>query len=90
MIHETVSDHQTCYNRYCPFRLDLGKQNDLKPTGTNIHSVSTPNGLAAFLFLPTSTLAPVIRLSYGRMVMLALPNAITMSLTGLAAVYHLL
>ncbi len=56
-------------------------------TGTNIPSVATPNGQAAFLFLLTSALAPVIRLSYGRMVYLALPYTITMSLTGLAATY---
>ena len=59
-------------------------------TGTNIPSVATPNGQAAFLFLLTSALAPVIRLSYGRMVMLALPYTITMSITGLAAVYAFL
>jgi NhaB family Na+:H+ antiporter len=35
-------------------------------TGTNIPSVATPNGQAAFLFLLTSALAPLIRLSYGR------------------------
>lgn len=58
-------------------------------TGTNIPSVATPNGQAAFLFLLTSALAPVIRLSYGRMVMLALPYTITMSLTGLVATWHL-
>lgn len=56
-------------------------------TGTNIPSVATPNGQAAFLFLLTSALAPVIRLSYGRMVVLALPYTITMSLTGLLATY---
>jgi len=56
-------------------------------TGTNIPSVATPNGQAAFLFLLTSALAPVIRLSYGRMVYLALPYTITMSLTGLGATY---
>jgi Na+:H+ antiporter, NhaB family len=56
-------------------------------TGTNIPSVATPNGQAAFLFLLTSTLAPIIRLSYGRMVYQALPYTITMSLTGLAATY---
>ncbi|WP_432735881.1 sodium/proton antiporter NhaB [Maridesulfovibrio sp. FT414] len=55
-------------------------------TGTNIPSVATPNGQAAFLFLLTSALAPVIRLSYGRMVWLALPYTITMSLAGLLAV----
>ncbi|WP_027177778.1 sodium/proton antiporter NhaB [Maridesulfovibrio bastinii] len=59
-------------------------------TGTNIPSVATPNGQAAFLFLLTSALAPVIRLSYGRMVKLALPYTITMSLTGLFAVYFFL
>ena len=59
-------------------------------TGTNIPSVATPNGQAAFLFLLTSALAPVIRLSYGRMVLLALPYTITMSLTGLMAVYAFL
>jgi NhaB family Na+:H+ antiporter len=55
-------------------------------TGTNIPSVATPNGQAAFLFLLTSALAPLIRLGYGRMVLLALPYTITMSLAGLVAV----
>jgi NhaB family Na+:H+ antiporter len=59
-------------------------------TGSNIPSVATPNGQAAFLFLLTSALAPVIRLSYGRMVLRALPYTITMSITGLAATYVLL
>ncbi|MHC1713483.1 MAG: sodium/proton antiporter NhaB [Solidesulfovibrio sp.] len=59
-------------------------------TGTNIPSVATPNGQAAFLFLLTSALAPVIRLSYGEMVKLALPYTVTMTLSGLAAVYFLL
>ncbi|MFV0439281.1 MAG: sodium/proton antiporter NhaB [Desulfopila sp.] len=58
--------------------------------GTNIPSVATPNGQAAFLFLLTSALAPVIRLSYGRMVWLALPYTITMSLVGLIATYFFL
>ncbi len=58
-------------------------------TGTNIPSVATPNGQAAFLFLLTSALAPVIRLSYGRMVLLALPYTITMSLTGLVATWYM-
>jgi Na+:H+ antiporter, NhaB family len=58
--------------------------------GTNIPSVATPNGQAAFLFLLTSSLAPLIRLSYGRMVWMSLPYAITMSSAGLAAVYFLL
>lgn len=59
-------------------------------TGTNIPSVATPNGQAAFLFLLTSALAPLIRLSYGRMVIMALPYTITMTLTGLFCVYFFL
>lgn len=59
-------------------------------TGTNIPSVATPNGQAAFLFLLTSALAPLIRLSYGRMVAMAFPYTITMSLTGLLTVMYLL
>lgn len=55
-------------------------------TGTNIPSVATPNGQAAFLFLLTSMLAPLVRLSYGRMVMMALPYTLTMALTGLLMV----
>ena len=58
-------------------------------TGTNIPSVATPNGQAAFLFLLTSALAPLIRLSYGRMVIMALPYTITMSITGILALWYL-
>jgi Na+:H+ antiporter, NhaB family len=59
-------------------------------TGTNIPSVATPNGQAAFLFLLTSALAPLIRLSYGRMLWMAVPYTITMTTTGLLAVIFLL
>ena len=55
-------------------------------TGTNIPSVATPNGQAAFLFLLTSALAPLIRLSYLRMLWMALPYFVTMTATGLVAV----
>lgn len=55
-------------------------------TGTNLPSVATPNGQAAFLFLLTSALAPLIRLSYGRMVWMALPYTIVMTLVGLLGV----
>jgi NhaB family Na+:H+ antiporter len=58
-------------------------------TGTNIPSVATPNGQAAFLFLLTSALAPLIRLSYMRMVIMALPYTVTMTVTGLLAVTYL-
>ena len=43
-------------------------------TGTNIPSVATPNGQAAFLFLLTSALAPLIRLGYVQMMWMALPT----------------
>ncbi len=55
-------------------------------TGTNIPSVATPNGQAAFLFLLTSALAPLLRLSYGKMVLMALPYTIVMSTVGYLAV----
>jgi len=57
-------------------------------TGTNIPSVATPNGQAAFLFLLTSTLAPLVRLSYLKMLLMALPYTITMSITGFIMVYY--
>ncbi|MBQ4831741.1 sodium/proton antiporter NhaB [Pseudoalteromonas sp. MMG010] len=56
-------------------------------TGTNLPSVATPNGQAAFLFLLTSTLAPVLRLSYGRMVYMALPYTIVLTIVGLTFTY---
>lgn len=55
-------------------------------TGTNLPSVATPNGQAAFLFLLTSALAPLIRLSYGRMVWMALPYTLVLTLIGLLCV----
>ncbi|EIR06513.1 na+/H+ antiporter NhaB [Yersinia pestis PY-66] len=59
-------------------------------TGTNLPSVATPNGQAAFLFLLTSALAPLIRLSYGRMVYMALPYTLVMTIVGLLGVEFLL
>ncbi len=55
-------------------------------TGTNLPSVATPNGQAAFLFLLTSALAPLIRLSYGRMVIMALPYTLVLGAVGLTMV----
>lgn len=55
-------------------------------TGTNLPSVATPNGQAAFLFLLTSALAPLIRLSYGTMVWMALPYTFVLGGVGMAAV----
>ncbi|WP_457618307.1 sodium/proton antiporter NhaB [Lutibacter sp.] len=59
-------------------------------TGTNLPSVATPNGQAAFLFLLTSALAPLINLSYGRMVKMAFPYAIVLGGVGLLCVMYLL
>jgi NhaB family Na+:H+ antiporter len=58
-------------------------------TGVNIPSVATPNGQAAFLFLLSSSLAPLIRLSYTQMVWMALPYFVVMTGTGLLAVLYL-
>lgn len=57
--------------------------------GTNILSVATPNGQAAFLFLLTSALAPQIRLSYIRMVWMALPYTIVLGGVVLLALLYL-
>ncbi|HHX35174.1 MAG TPA: sodium/proton antiporter NhaB [Gammaproteobacteria bacterium] len=57
-------------------------------TGTNLPSVATPNGQAAFLFLLTSAISPLVRLSYGRMAFMAVPYAIVMSIVGWWAVTH--
>ena len=59
-------------------------------TGTNIPSVATPNGQAAFLFLLTSSIAPLIRLSYMRMVTMALPYTVVMGITGWVCVHYFL
>jgi NhaB family Na+:H+ antiporter len=59
-------------------------------TGTNLPSVATPNGQAAFLFLLTSALAPVINLSYGKMFKMALPYTIVLTLVGLVGVIYYL
>lgn len=59
-------------------------------TGTNLPSVATPNGQAAFLFLLTSALAPLIRLSYGRMVVMAFPYTVVLSIVGYLSVTYLL
>jgi NhaB family Na+:H+ antiporter len=59
-------------------------------TGTNIPSIATPNGQAAFLFLLTSSLAPLINLSYMRMVLMALPYTIVLSIVGFLSIIYLL
>jgi NhaB family Na+:H+ antiporter len=58
-------------------------------TGTNLPSVATPNGQAAFLFLLTSALAPLINLSYMRMVVMALPYTVVLTIVGYMGVINL-
>lgn len=59
-------------------------------TGTNLPSVATPNGQAAFLFLLTSALAPLINLSYGKMVKMAFPYTIVLGGVGLLGILYIL
>ena len=59
-------------------------------TGTNLPSVATPNGQAAFLFLLTSSVAPLIGLSYVKMVKMAFPYTIVLGLAGLLGVIYFL
>lgn len=59
-------------------------------TGTNLPSVATPNGQAAFLFLLTSALAPAIRLSYMKMIWMALPYTIVLGGVGLLGIIYFL
>lgn len=59
-------------------------------TGTNLPSVATPNGQAAFLFLLTSALAPLLRLSYGRMVLMALPYTIVLTVVAIVCILFVL
>ncbi len=58
--------------------------------GTNLPSVATPNGQAAFLFLLTSALAPLIRLSYMKMVWMALPYTVVLAIVGLLSTTFIL
>lgn len=51
--------------------------------GTNIPSIATPNGQAAFLFLLTSGIASKIRLSYMTMIKMTLPYAIVLTIVSL-------
>ena len=57
-------------------------------TGTNLPSIATPNGQAAFLFLLTSAIAPLIRLSYGKMVIMAAPYTVVLTIVGLLMVIY--
>ena len=59
-------------------------------SGTNLLSVATPNGQAAFLFLLTSSVAPLLGLSYLRMVLMAFPYTVVLSVVGVLSVIYIL
>jgi NhaB family Na+:H+ antiporter len=58
--------------------------------GTNIPSLGTPNGTAGFLFLLTSALSPLIKLSYFQMLKIMVPYFVTLSSVGGLVVYFFL
>lgn len=59
-------------------------------TGTNLPSIATPSGQAAFLFLLTSRLATMIKFSYGKMVWMAFPYTIVIAFVGLFSLFFFL
>ena len=58
--------------------------------GTNIPSLGTPNGTAGFLFLLTSALSPLIKLSYFQMFRIMIPYFVALSSIGGIMVYFFL
>lgn len=85
-----INEVQAAYNAGDLTRIEYEKIAIAINTGTNLPSVATPNGQAAFLFLLTSSLAPLINLSYGKMVKMAFPYAIVLGGVGLLCVRYLL
>lgn len=55
--------------------------------GTNIPAMGTPNGHAALLFLLTSSIAPLVNLSYMQMIKLALPYTLVLTTTGAICIH---
>jgi len=55
--------------------------------GTNTLAIATPNGHAAFLFLLTSSISPLINLSYWQMIKLTFPYTVILSITAAVAIY---
>lgn len=57
--------------------------------GTNLPSMYTPNGQAALLFILTSSIAPLVHLSYRKMMVMTLPYATVSTIMGGVAVVFL-
>ena len=76
----TIYVHQA-YNAFTQGLVDQGQFDRLClviNAGTNIFSIMTPSGQAAFLFLLTSAIARKIGLSYVRMFLMALPYSMVL------------
>eukprot|EP00501_MAST-03F_sp_TOSAG23-6_P000417 GSMAST32.ASY1.ANO1.429.1 assembled CDS len=58
--------------------------------GTNLPSMATPNGQAAFLFVLTSSIAPLVNLTYRKMCIMALPYTVVVTFAGLFSVLFLI
>lgn len=56
--------------------------------GTNIPSIATPNGQAAFIFIIMSTVASQLRLSYKKMLVMALPFTIVLTIAAIIALVY--
>jgi len=56
---------------------------------TNIAAIATPNGQAAFLFLLTSRLSPLLKISYFNMAWMCLPYTISLTLSSFLIVFFL-
>jgi NhaB family Na+:H+ antiporter len=58
--------------------------------GTNLPSMATPNGQASLLFILTSNIAPLVHLSYRKMVLMTMPYTIVSTVVGLLAIVFLI
>lgn len=77
-----IGEIEQAFNQGVIDRVQFEKLAVAVNTGTNLPSVATPNGQAAFLFLLTSSLAPLIGLSYGKMVKMVIPYTIVLGGVG--------
>ena len=80
-----IRELQTAFETGALSRADFEQLAVAVNTGTNLPSVATPNGQAAFLFLLTSALAPRVGLGYGTMVWKALPYTLVLTSAGVVA-----
>lgn len=78
-INGTLSDAQRTHYEHLAVAINMG---------TNLPSCATPNGQAAFLFILTSAIAPLVQLSYGQMVFMALPYTCVLAVFGALGVVY--